>query len=76
MLRWISRFLRRPERHRDVPVSQGQREASSALQRAEEARSEAKAQRRAVDDTSESLRQVRARNHFAELFKPMLGGEQ
>lgn len=76
MLRWIDRFLRRPDRSRPVPVSEGQKAASSALERAKEARAEVKAQRSEVNDTSESLRQVRAHNHFADLFKPMLGGEQ
>ncbi|WP_441349413.1 DUF7620 family protein [Streptomyces sp. 8L] len=76
MLRWISRLVRRPDRHRVVPVSEGQKEASSALQRAEEARAEVKAQSSEVKNRSESLRQVRVHNHFADLWKPMLGGER
>jgi hypothetical protein len=76
---WIIRLLRRrPEptpTHSDKPgKTPGQREAESALSRAEEDRREVQAQGPVVSRLAERLARERERNHFAEMFRTALEG--
>jgi hypothetical protein len=73
--KWIRRLFLRPDPCAR-PETEGQREASSALNRAEEARSEGIARREAVTDAAEGLRRLRRQNHFKEMFSTALEGKQ
>jgi hypothetical protein len=74
-MRWIIRLLRRrPKPVPERPETRGQREADSALSRAQEARREAEASRPAVDRVAARLARERERNHFAEMFRAALEG--
>lgn len=77
MLTWIRRLLdRRRDEQGERPVTEGQRAASAALDRAENARARMQAQRREVEAEAGSWRLRRERNHFAELVRDVvLGGE-
>ncbi len=72
---WISRLLRRrPEPAPQRPDTPGQREADSALCRAQQARREVEAHRQAVTRLAARLARERERNHFAEMFRAALEG--
>lgn len=72
---WISRLLRRrPKPTPPRPETAGQREADSALSRAQEARREVEASRPAVNRVAARLARERERNHFAEMFRQALEG--
>lgn len=77
-MRWISRLLRRRPEPAPSPdttgKSTGQREAESALSRAQEARRAVEAHRPAVSRIAARLAHERERNHFAELFRAALEG--
>jgi hypothetical protein len=76
---WISRLLRRrpkstPQRPDTSGKTAGQREAESALSRAEEARRKVEAHRPAVNRVAARLAREREQNHFAEMFRAALEG--
>jgi hypothetical protein len=74
-MRWISRLLhRRPKPTPQRSDTPGQREAESALTRAQEARREVEAHRPAVNRIAARLARERERNHFAEMFRSALEG--
>lgn len=65
MFRWIRRLRRRGE-------TQGQVDATAALQAAVEAREETERRGPEVASVVHQLRQIRERNHFAEAFDALL----
>jgi hypothetical protein len=70
VIRWIKlRCLKR--RGRPTP---GQRAAQHAVERAKAARIEAEARRPEVDEATSKLRDLRERNHFAEMFQAAIEG--
>ena len=78
-MRWISRLLRRrpepaPQHPETSGKTRGQREAESALSRAQEARRAVEAHRPAVARITARLAHQRAENHFAELFRQAFEG--
>lgn len=78
-MRWISRLLRRrpepaPHSSEAPGKTPGQKEAESALSRAQKARREVEAYRPAVNRVAERLARERQRNHFAETFRAALEG--
>lgn len=74
-MRWISRLLRRrPKPAPPRTETPGQREAESALSRAQEARREVEAHGPAVTRVAARLARERERNHFAEMFRTALEG--
>ncbi len=74
-MRWISRLLhRRPKPTPQRSDTPGQREAESALARAQEARREVEAHRPTVNRIAARLARERERNHFAEMFRSALEG--
>lgn len=77
-MRWIRRLLRRrPEptpRPETSDKTRGQREAESALSRAQEARRVVEAHRPAVSRIVARLAHQREENHFAELFRQAFEG--
>lgn len=80
-MRWISRLLRRrpepaPQRPAETGKTNGQREAESALSRAQKARRAVEAHRPIVDRVAARLAHEREQNHFAEIFRQALEGGQ
>lgn len=76
-MRWISRLLRgRPKPAPSRSETPGQREAESALSRAQEARREVEAHGPAVTRIAARLARERERNHFAEMFRTALEGDR
>lgn len=70
MIRWTKlRCLKR--RGRPTP---GQRAAQHAVERAKAARIEAEERRPEVDEATSKLRELRDRNHFAEMFQNAIKG--
>jgi hypothetical protein len=75
MPRWTT-LLRRCDRPKPRTPTPGQREASAALGRAEDARDQVRAQRDEVAEEAHRWRRRREENHFAELIRTaVLGGE-
>lgn len=70
MTRWTKLRCRR-RRGRPTP---GQRAAQHAVERAREAQREATERRPEVDEATSKLREIRARNHFAEMFREAIEG--
>lgn len=70
MIRW-TRLLCIRKRGRPTP---GQRAADRAVERAKEARREAEERRPEVDEAAGKLREIRERNHFAEMFRAAIEG--
>lgn len=68
MLMWIRRLLCRQVEEESPAPSQGQRDASAALDRAKNARARLRAQRPQVQEESRAWRVRREQNHFAELI--------
>lgn len=73
---WIDFLLRRRSDSEERTETPGQQAASSALHRAQHARRQAEQQRGAVSETARRLRQVRERNHFAEMIRTALEGDR
>jgi len=77
-MRWMRLLRRRPKptpTHSDKPArTPGQREAESALSRAQEARQEIESWRPAVKRVTGRLARQQQMNHFAELFRSALEG--
>lgn len=70
MTRWTKlRCLKRRGR-----PSPGQRAAQHAVERAKAARLEAEGRRPEVDEATSKLREIRRRNHFAEMFREAIEG--
>lgn len=67
MLKRIRRLLC-PRVEKEPIVTEGQRDATAALGRAETARARLRAQRPEVQDQSHGWRVRREQNHFAELW--------
>ncbi|WP_443732112.1 DUF7620 family protein [Streptantibioticus silvisoli] len=75
MLRWIGRlFLRRKPRPQEA--TPGLREAEAALERAQAAQSVEDERTVEVAAAMHRLRELRERNHFAEMFRAAMGGER
>lgn len=70
MIRWIKLRCRK-RRGRPTP---GQRAAQRAVERAKAARLEAEERRPEVDEATSKLRELRNRNHFAEMFQSAIEG--
>ena len=70
MTRW-TRLLCIRRRGRPTP---GQKAARRAVERAQAARLEAEERRPEVDEATSKLREIRERNHFAELFRDAIEG--
>ena len=70
MIRW-TRLLCVRRRGRPTP---GQRAAQHAVERAQAARIEAEERRPEVDQATSKLRELRQRNHFAEMFREAIEG--
>ncbi|MGW3400301.1 DUF7620 family protein [Streptomyces zhihengii] len=77
MVRWMRR-LRKWVTSRHIPVRRpetaGQKDASSALERAQRARVEAERHSAAVSQVAGSLATLRNRNHFAEMIERAFEG--
>lgn len=72
MARWTKLLCPR-KRGRPTP---GQKAADRAVERAKAARIEAEERRPQVEETANRLKEIRERNHFAEMFTAAIEGHQ